>query len=204
MNENYFSHTMSSKTEDELKAVIKNESLVADACQAANWELEKRALIKTEVIEPVEKTNLEPRKKTNFGNEWFTFRRKQSFITIDPKAPELYSKQAILLFSILFSTIFGAVLLMSNLKTLRLKNARNQVLWFGIMYTGIIIFIVSYFEIKSNIGMPLNLVGSLILTELFWNRELGKEFSFRKKKIREALFYSILIMIPFVLVVIYG
>ena len=196
---------MSSKTEDELNAIIENNFVeVEDARQAAIWELEKRANEAEIGFDKQEDLTLTKKETSNNTSRFFQFNIKDPFLTDDPRAPELYSKRAIIGFSILFSTLFGAVLLMSNLKTLENKKARIGVLYFGIIFSGLIMMIASQFEINANVGLPLNVIGGLLLTEFFWNRDIGKNFLHRKKKIWKPLFISVLFMIPFLLAILYG
>lgn len=196
---------MSSKTEADLKAIIENNGTeVEDARQAAQWELEKRALKAEHGLGEQEELTLKQKKNLSNTSIFSQFNKKDPFLTEDTKAPELYSKRAIIGFSILFSTLFGAVLLMSNLKTLENKKARIGVLYFGIIFSGLIMMIASQFEINANVGLPLNVIGGLLLTEFFWNRDIGKNFLHRKKKIWKPLFISVLFMIPFLLAILYG
>ena len=117
--------------------------------------------------------------------------------------PELYSKRVIFAFSMIFSTIFGAVILMSNLKTRSEKKGRIQVLIFSIIYTiGTIISLNSISSTKLTI--PLNLLGALILNEYFWNRYLGKDIEFIKKSWIKPAVISLIVCIPFVLAVLYS
>lgn len=48
---------------------------------------------------------------------------------------ELYSKNVICAFTILFSTLFGALLLMFNLKRLKKTKAGMWVFAFGVLYS---------------------------------------------------------------------
>lgn len=118
--------------------------------------------------------------------------------------PKLYSKNVIWAFSIFFSTIFGTVILMSNLKAINEKKGRLQVLLFGIVFTiGSAISIGTNPE-TTNYSLLLNIVGGLILNEYFWNRYIGKETIFVKKKWYKPAIISLLITLPFILAVIYA
>ncbi|MDR5589071.1 hypothetical protein [Christiangramia sp. SM2212] len=116
--------------------------------------------------------------------------------------PELYSKRVITIFSILFSTIFGAVILMSNLKNKGEKKGRMQVLIFAIIYTiGMILSLNSISSTK--LTLPLNALGAIILNEYFWNRYLGKDIQFEKKSWVKPAIISITVTIPFILAILY-
>ena len=202
---NHFSKVMSSKTEAELKAVVAdNHTFVEDARQAALWELEKRNVKSGELVDVeqslVQKNidNSEKSKKPFFEN------KEKKYITDDPAAPEFYSKRAITIFSAIFSTIFGAVLLMSNFKSLGNKKGALGVLIFGIIYTTLVIIVGNQLKSNINFGLVFNFLGAFVLTEIFWNKQIGKEQKYRKKKIWKALIISICISIPLLLAAIYG
>lgn len=99
----------------------------------------------------------------------------------EEQLPGLYSKKLILLFSILFSTIFAAVLLMSNLKTLGKERARIQVLLFAFLYLLLTATILQVFELPPNLTFIANVIGAAILNEYFWNTHIGGELEYKKK-----------------------
>ena len=204
MSQNLFTKTMSGKTEEELKAVLaENSPYVEEARQAAVRELEKRNVKSEETVN----LDAEPSKaKPESLEDQYepVFNKNKKYITDDPDAPELYTKTAITLFSALFSTIFGAALLMSNMKTMGKNSSRFLVLAFGVIYTAIIIFTNEKIGTHSSMVTVFNLIGAAILTEIFWNHQLGKKLKHRKKKIWKPLIISIIVTIPFLLAIIYG
>lgn len=130
--------------------------------------------------------------KTDQENKEF----EENEITAIP--PQLYSKRVILAFSILFSTIFGAVILMSNMKKLQNTKARLQVLLFGILHSVGQVFTLNTLE-STNLSLPLNILGGVVLNEYFWNRYIGKEQEYLKKSWLKPAIISGLITIPFLL-----
>ena len=116
---------------------------------------------------------------------------------IDSDAPSLYSKRVIFTFAVLFSSIFGAVLLMSNLKRMQEHKARLQVLVYGMLYFGLTLFLVNFIEIFSRFVIGLNIIGAIILNEYFWNRYIGKDYSYHKRSWIKPAIISVLICIPF-------
>lgn len=118
--------------------------------------------------------------------------------------PRLYSKNVIWAFSILFSTIFGTVILMSNLKAIGEKSGRLQVLIFGIVFTLGTAITIGMNPEATNFSLPLNILGGVILNEYFWNRYIGRETEFEKKKWHKPAIISILISLPFVLALLFG
>lgn len=116
---------------------------------------------------------------------------------------KIYSKRAVVAFTLLFSTIFGAVLLMQNLKDLGQKKQANMVLFLSILYTGISIFIVNIPERPNNFLTYLcNFIGAMILIEFIYKPCIPDEENYEKKTIWKPLIISILITIPFVLALI--
>ncbi|MCP9198830.1 hypothetical protein MKO06_02860 [Gramella sp. GC03-9] len=118
--------------------------------------------------------------------------------------PRLYSKRVIYIFSVMFSTIFGTVILMSNLKQLGEKKARIEVLVFGIIFTIGTAITLNTVELQTNLGIPLNILGGVILNEFFWNRYIGRETEFEKKSWHKPALISALITLPFAAAMIYS
>ena len=117
--------------------------------------------------------------------------------------PKLYSKRLILVFSGLFSVLFGTVILLSNLKKSGEKKGMIQVLIFAIIYvTGMVITIQSM-NANTNLALPMNIVGALILNEYFWNRYIGKDTEYEKKSWIKPAIVSMCISIPAFLALVY-
>jgi len=57
------------------------------------------------------------------------------------------------------------------------------VLIFGILYTITSILIINGLNIQTNLAIVLNFGGAAILTEFFWNKYLGKEIKYRKRRL---------------------
>ena len=111
--------------------------------------------------------------------------------------PALYSKRVIFMFCLLFSTIFGAVILMSNLNSVKENKGKWQVLLFALLYTAGHAYTVFNFS-TTYIGLMLNLGGALILTEYFWNRYIGMDKEFIRKSWTKPALVSALITVPLI------
>lgn len=111
--------------------------------------------------------------------------------------PRLYSKRVIYAFSVIFSCLFGTVLLMSNLKQLNERKARWEVLIFGVIFTVGTALTLNTVEMQVNLGIPLNILGGVILNEFFWNRYIGRDTEFEKKSWHKPAIISALITLPF-------
>ncbi|MBI3220035.1 MAG: hypothetical protein HYZ44_11015 [Bacteroidetes bacterium] len=121
-------------------------------------------------------------------------------IVNDLDAPLFYSPRAIWGFSVFFTVIFGAVLLASNLTD---KKAKWMVIGFGILYSAFAIVVMDLLRQPSRgLAIGLNGGGALILTNIFWSKYVGMETKFRTKPIWKPLIISMLIAIPYILVLI--
>jgi hypothetical protein len=192
---------MSNKSEEELMTYSKNSEMYSEeAVVAAMKELKKRGIqfsyqqvedFQLKVRERKKKANGVRKNKLNFWTK---------YIVTDPDAPELYSHKAIFAFSIIFTVIFGAVLLSSNLKEKR--NARWIVLSFGIFYTGLAILILSFIPRNTGLTLAINAMGGWVLTQFFWNKFIGIETKYRTKPIWKPLIIASIITIPFLIAII--
>ena len=95
--------------------------------------------------------------------------------------PQLYSKTLILIFAILFSTIFAAILLMMNLRELGKKKEAVWVMLFAIGYLFATAIVMQAFSLSPVMTVIANVIGAAILNEFFWNKFIGSDFSFEKK-----------------------
>lgn len=116
-----------------------------------------------------------------------------------PEAPALYSKNLILIFAILFSTIFAAVLLMVNLKSLGKRKEAFWVLIFAISYLFATALVMQAYSLSPSMTIVANVIGAAILNEFFWNKFIGSDFDYRKKSWIKPILISIGIALIFFL-----
>ena len=196
MRTNSFTNNMRLKTDAELKTILKEKSKYTEqAIQAVIWELEDRNL-----IEKSEEPYIDPLKEEVISDTVVTestINNNESNFEEFEK-PLLYSKKSIQGFTIFFSTLFGTILLMSNLKVLKKQKARMQVLVFGISYTVLITIILNLYPQILFLSIIFNLIGYGVLVEYYWNKNIGKSFSYKKKQIWIPLIISIAITMLFV------
>ncbi len=190
MKTNSFTKNMSLKSNKELEHILhEKDNYTQEAIRAVIWEMELRNLIQktddlykdafkeNEIIETLEKELVD---NDNFSEEL--------------SLPILYSKRAIQGFTVFFSTIFGAILLMQNLKEMNKPIARNQVLVFGVSYTIASIILLNYLPKMFFVTLLFNLLGYAILSEYFWNKNLGNQLKYKKKEIWKPLTISFDVM----------
>lgn len=105
-------------------------------------------------------------------------------IVKNENAPQLYSRLAINIFTILFSPIFGGILLAMNVKSLKRKTGIPLILGFSVAFTAIVIIIVNLVHGNSTVlTVGLNGVGAVVLYNYFWNKYIGYSFEYRTKAV---------------------
>lgn len=123
--------------------------------------------------------------------------------TINTLSP-IYSKKSIWGFSLFFAPVFGGFLLRQNLVEDNRKKEGNLMLIVSILFTLITLFIVIYFEPEnSSLTYLLNMGWGAILSGYFY-KKYYPENDYKFKKIWKPLIISLLIIIPFVLLIIYS
>jgi len=183
---------MLKKSDAELEHIFEEKNSYKDeAIQAVIWELENRNLIEKDTIKPV---------TIPVENEADVEGKQQDTKDISERSfealalPFLYSKKAIQGFTIFFSTLFGAILLMSNLQKMNKPKARIEVFVFGIVYTIFTIVLLNYLPKTFFLTLIFNIVGYAILIEYYWNKNLGKEFKHEKKQVKKPLIISLSVL----------
>jgi Na+-transporting methylmalonyl-CoA/oxaloacetate decarboxylase gamma subunit len=142
--------------------------------------------------------------KKEITNQQVPNENNTNYLTEVPEDLELHSKRVIYVFSTVFSSIFGAVLLMYNMKQTDNQKGRIQVLIFGILYTIAGIVIINQLNINTNLTLLFNIMGAVILNEYFWNKYIGKHIKFRHRSWIKPAIISVIIIIPFILAIMYG
>ena len=205
MKENRFIEKFQHKTDSELEYILENKKSYNEQAVSASIQILKDRNGQSTELESIEKEiDLEKEKKETTKIKIIEEEKKQRNITDDPNAPELYSKRGIMVFSGLFSAIFGAVLLMYNMQKTDNKKGKVQVLIFGILYTIATLTVINLLNIRGNSALIFNIIGGSLLTEYFWNKFIGKELKHRKRSWIKPAIISVLITIPIILAAIYA
>ncbi|MEI7676032.1 MAG: hypothetical protein WCJ03_04565 [Bacteroidales bacterium] len=199
--ENNFVEEVKLKSIDELKEIVVNfymyrGSLAAAAKQElANRGVELSDAEKLIIEEKKNKRRQETRESVDTNKNWDSFSVKwKANIVDDVNAPQLYSRQVLNIFSILFSVLFGGILLAINLKTVNNKKGIFPVLGFSVLYTGLMAFIINLIPGSTTpLTVAFNLLGALVLYNFFWGRYIGKEFQYRTKPFWKPLIIAIII-----------
>lgn len=189
---------LSAKTNEQLKYYIQNvDKHTEEAVRVALAELQARNVDLPEDIAAQIEANIEAKQGAGHDstNNW----RKN--IVEDVDAPEYYSQTAIYVFSILFSVLFGSVMMAINLK--RAEKKWGWAILYGFGFTVAFAYLTQFISGPSiSLSFIGNAVGVTIMSQLFWNSQIGKETRYRAKPIWIPLIIGIFLMIPIIYFVI--
>jgi uncharacterized membrane protein YidH (DUF202 family) len=119
--------------------------------------------------------------------------------------PKIYSKKAILGFSILMSTLFGGILLYQNLIDIKKKKEAYIVLGLSVLITIVTIVIVNIpEEPKSSLAYVCGIGGGSLLTYYFVPTYFPDEEQYPKKQIWKPLIIAVVITAAFVGLMVYA
>lgn len=194
MRINTYSQTMAKKSDTALALVLEEKhKYTEEAIQAVIWELENRNIIEKDSI--IQNPSvLVPEAVVKEGERDNLLKNAPLEEEEEEVPPILFSKRAIRGFTIFFSTLFGVVLLMHNLKKMNKRKARMEVLFFGIFYTFFTMILLSYLPTTLFITLLFNGIGYVVLTEYFWNKSLGKNVEYQKEQITKPVIISLSIV----------
>ena len=173
-----------------------------------NSEKELIKIIKERTSEPEEKVLAAFAELDKRGIDTTELSKKQDLSPDDTKEveelPILYSDKVIYTFSILFSVLFGGILFANNLKTVGDKKGTLPVIVFSVLYTGLTIYLVNLINANSSATFILNMIGALIINNLFWNKYIGKSQLYHKKSYKKPLIIALAIFIPLAALIIWA
>lgn len=119
--------------------------------------------------------------------------------------PKIYSKKAILGFSILMSTLFGGILLYQNLIDIKKKKEAYIVLGLSILITIVTMVIVNIpEEPKSSLAYVCGIGGGSLLSYYFVPTYFPDEEQYPKKQIWKPLIIAVTITAAFVGLIVYA
>ena len=119
--------------------------------------------------------------------------------------PKIYSKKAILGFSVFMSSLFGGILLYINLKDLKKDKEANIVLGVSVLLTILTYFVMSIPENpKSSLAHLCCYIGGGILSYFFVPKYIPNEESHPKKQIWKPLIIATIITVVYVSLMIFA
>ncbi|CDF78579.1 conserved hypothetical membrane protein [Formosa agariphila KMM 3901] len=198
MTDNIFVNRFNKMTNDELEAISFNEDTYTDEARLTALDILKSRDVNTEAINAAHSTLA----AGSIATEKIVLDipgSTETFTAINTKTeplPELYSKKLILVISILFSTLIGSILLISNLKKVGHRQGMIQVIIFSCFYLFVPVTLISTLNINPQFAILANVLGGYILTEYFWNKFLGKAVEYKKRDWSRAVLIILAITIP--------
>jgi hypothetical protein len=200
-----FKESISKKSLDELLGALREfEKYIPQAIEVILAELKSRDYnIPEAELESMNKA-IEIYKESDKQDELLDLRALTRGIVPDLNAPLLYSKLAIVLFSVFATPLFGAVLLSINIEKKK-KKEKVKVISVGILFfLSIFLSAINPFRLLFLIlYLILNFIGGHILVNEFWYKYIGNKIVYRAKPIWIPLIISIIITVPFLIAMIY-
>lgn len=119
--------------------------------------------------------------------------------------PPIYSKKAVWVFAVLFSTLFGGVLLMQNLLDIGKKRVAYIVLAISVAYTIFCVVILNSIETRSStLSYVFGFIGGGFLSEYYFRKYFKDEAQYPKKKLWKPAIIGIILIAIILLCVIFG
>lgn len=200
--ENEYSRIVQKKTDEEVKQLLsENEKYIDEFLQAAVWEAENRNIThpllqqikenlqKTETIEQVEIKDSIPEVPEVEKTESKSLKL-------------LYSKTAILGFSLFFSPLSGGILLALNAAKVD-KKAVLPIVIFTLVFTGVQLYSATIIPRENSLSFIIPVAGALLLSEVLWNQFIGKKTVYEKRSILIPLIIALIIVLPVLYIMYY-
>ena len=201
------SKLLSAMSDDRLQEYInKREKYNTNAVLEAIEELKKRGRVFSDP--EIEKIKLDLEQQQL--REQIENKVEESFYNQDKNTldnlniSELYSERVIYIFSILFSVLFGSMLMAINIRKAGSRKGMFEMIAFGFLFSVIELCLLSYIPASSAISLVFSIGGALIINNYFWKKYIGKETEYRKRQIVIPLAIGISISVLFILLVMYG
>lgn len=197
MTDDLYKRLAINKTDDELRERIDNrEKYLPETVEAAVEELQVRGFQFTEEELKVIAEDMQARRDLAGSNpdniNPFRYSDDNNQIQ-DPDAPLFYSKRAIYVFSILFSVLFGSIMLAINVGKVQKNFKPVLVVLFGVAYTAFTIILAEQMRRVTGIGIVMAVAGGYTLNAFFWNRFIGKSALYRLKPVWVPLTIALLL-----------
>jgi len=114
---------------------------------------------------------------------------------VEEKLPEIYSKKAILGFSIFLSTLFGGVLLFQNLMSVNRKKEAYTTLGISVVITILTAIVINIPEKPiSAIAYVCGFAGGALLSDYFVPKYFPDEWQYPKKPIWKPLIIGLILV----------
>ena len=187
MNEQ-FEEQVKTMTDPELKDIVLHHgSHKAAFITAAKKELFRRGVELFDIRQEPGEKSIDSFSKSKKSWNWVLPKWQQN-IVYDIEAPQLFSRQALNIFSILFSVLFGGVLLSINLKVIGKQKKILPVLLFSLGSAALTFLVIglTWSTLERGISIiivGLNAIGASFLYNYFWAKYIGIDFKYRTRPI---------------------
>lgn len=122
--------------------------------------------------------------------------------TTNPAAPLFYSKKSIYIFSILFSTMFGAFMLAANIERTKARKGFLVTAIFGFLYPAIVWFAMDELGTSNKyLVMVFNIIGAFIINGILWPQFIGKAMPYQKRAPIYPIIFAVILVIVIVVLV---
>ena len=192
-----FVKLMASKSDEGLQECIDNRKKYnPDAVYAAIDQLKSRGRIFTEEELNIIKADIEKQQeisKQRVDEAGETSTKWDKNVVVDLNEIELFSQKAIYGFTIFFGVFFGSILLSYNFKKANKKNYIILLILFGILFTTIQLWALSYIPRNTGLTMITSVAGAFVLNKYFWTKYIGAETKYRAKAIWTPLIIGLVL-----------
>lgn len=186
MNED-FNFRAAAKTDEQLQECIDNrEKYLPESVEAAVAELQSRGQVFTDEELTVIGEDMQARRELALTPPGYDslFNNSEKIKQVeDPDAPAFYSKRAIYVFSILFSVLFGAILLAINVNK---TEKRGNVIWillYGVSFLAACTLLAQTYTFNTGFSVIAGIIGAYPLNYFFWGSYIGHHTLYRVKPI---------------------
>jgi len=191
------------RSAEELHNCIDNrEKYLPETVEAAVEELQSRGVVFIEEELRVIQEDMQARRDlalSDAGNSAVFSRDDKNRHVEDPDAPAFYSKRVILVFSILFSVLFGSVMLAINVSKMQNLPKAVLVVLFGLGFTVMTVAIGATYHLSSPFSILFGYLGAYVMEYLFWRPYIGTATLYRVKPFWPPLITGVALVIPLII-----
>jgi hypothetical protein len=193
-----FNYTASTLSDDELKERIDNrQKYLPETIEASMAELQNRGVeFSDEELKVINEDLIAQRENASNSSSSSGFNNSyKSTLVEDPDALYFYSKRAIYIFTILFSVVFGTIMLVINLQKIKNTAGTLWTLLFGVVFFALQTFLTQYLSSESH-SVPaylFGLVAASIIDYVLWPRFIGNATFYRARPIWVPLIIGLLL-----------
>ncbi|WP_214073475.1 hypothetical protein [Mucilaginibacter sp. dw_454] len=199
--DDHFNFYASKRTDQELEERIDNrQKYLPETIEASLTELQSRGRVfgdeELQVISQdiqAQRDNASATTDNGFG--LFSNSYKNCIVE-DPDAPSFYSKRAVYVFTVLFSVVFGAVMVAINL--FKIKNTKGALL--TLLFGGCFLAFQILLTLKLNpnspgdLGFVFGIAAAIIINAIFWPMFIGNSTFYRARLIWVPLAIALLLV----------